>query len=58
MNRVTTYSWSYENQLDRLAKPDGTLTTYQYAPVTRFSDELRRGGMQRRSRNEVSFDPH
>jgi hypothetical protein len=38
---ITTYSWSYENQLIQIEEPDDVLTTQVYAPVTRNADELR-----------------
>lgn len=38
---ITTYSWSYENQLIQIEEPDDVITTQTYAPVTRNADELR-----------------
>ena len=38
---ITTFSWSFENQLVQIEEPDDVVTTQVYAPVTRNSDELR-----------------
>jgi len=38
---LTTYTWSFENQMVKTELPDNTETAYNYAPVTRRSDELR-----------------
>ena len=38
---ITTYSWSYENQLIQIEEPDDVITTQVYAPINRKADELR-----------------
>ena len=38
---ITTYSWSYENQLIQVEEPDDVVTTNTFAPTNRKADELR-----------------
>ncbi len=41
MGGITTYSWTYENQMSSIEEPLGDLVTYTYAPVTKDADEFR-----------------
>ncbi len=41
MGEITSYSWTFENQLSRIEDPDTALTTYTWAPVNRRGVELR-----------------